>query len=99
MSRRTWFIVSACVGGVLGVLLVRALFLDPIEEIGWRMFWEGIFHGEIMDLGSVVQSTTFLKCLAGFVLGGGAGVLLTIAINRKSNGPPQPNSKSTSAGM
>jgi len=99
MQKRTWFIVSALVGGILGVLLVRGLFLDPIEEIGWRMFWEGLFNGQTMDMGTVVQSATFLKCLAGFVLGGGAGVLLTFAVHRKSGSAPQAKSKSAGAGM
>jgi len=64
-------------GGLLGVLLVRAFFLDLMEQMGWRMFWEGLGHGESMNWGMVLQSTTFAKSLAGFLLVGvatGVGV-------------------------
>ena len=99
MQKRTRLILSACAGGILGVLLVRLLFLDPIEEMGWGMFWEGLFHGEFMDLGTVIQSVTFLKCLAGFILGGGAAVLLNRVWHRKASVEPQSESKSTGAGV
>ena len=75
MQNRARLVVSLCVGGIVGVLLVRAFFLDPIEELGWRMFWEGIGNGRSMDLGMVVQSATFVKCVAGLVIGGALGIL------------------------
>lgn len=59
-------------GGIVGVCVIRAFFLDPIEQMGWTMFWEGLGHGEVMNLGAVVQSATFLKCLTGFLLVGAA---------------------------
>jgi hypothetical protein len=80
--RRSSF-VSLCVGGIVGVLLVRALFLDPIEELGWRMFCAAIGDGRGMDLGMVVNSTAFAKCLTGLVLGAGAGFFLASAFNRR----------------
>jgi hypothetical protein len=99
MQKRTRLILTACGGGILGVLLVRALFLDPIEEIGWRMFWDGLFDGRLMNLGTVIQSVTFLKCLVGFILGGGAAVLLSRVLHRETSFEPQSKSKSTGAGM
>jgi hypothetical protein len=63
------------VGGLVGVFLIRALFLDPFEEIGWRIFWQGLGRGADMNWGMVLQSATFLKCLTGFALvGATAGV-------------------------
>jgi hypothetical protein len=57
------------------MLLVRAFFLDPVEELGWRMFWSGIGNGSLMDLSVVVHSTTFTKCACGFaVVGLGAAL-------------------------
>jgi hypothetical protein len=74
-SRKIHIALGFSFGGLLGVLLVRALFLDPFEQMGWTMFWEGLGRGEGMNWGVVLQSATFLKCLMGFVLvGAAAGV-------------------------
>ena len=75
MQQSSRLITSSCIGGIVGVVLVRALFLDRVEEIGWRIFWEGIGNGRVMDFGVVVQSTTFVKCLAGLLIGGAAGAI------------------------
>jgi hypothetical protein len=64
-------------GGLLGVLLVRAFFLDRVEELGWRMFWSGIGNGEPMQMGAVLQSATFAKCACGFLLVGLCAALVT----------------------
>ena len=68
--RNVLITVGFLLGGIIGVCLIRAFFLDPIEQMGWTMFWEGLGHGELMNLGAVVQSATFLKCIAGFLLVG-----------------------------
>jgi WG containing repeat len=81
---RTQLVLSTCVGGFVGVLIVRAFFLGPFEELGWRMFWDAIGDGRSVDLGMVVQSATFAKCLAGLVLGAGAGFFVSSALNRRS---------------
>ena len=60
------------VGGIIGVAIVRAFFLDPIEQMAWSMFWQGVAHGDFMDSRTVLQSSTFLKCLTGFLLAGAA---------------------------
>jgi hypothetical protein len=89
MQNRTRLIISLCVGGIVGVLLVRASFLDPLEELGWRMFWAAIGDGRSMDFGMVVQSATFAKCLAGLVLGAGGGFFLATAFNRRLSAEAQ----------
>jgi hypothetical protein len=75
MQKSSRLIIASCIGGILGVLLVRVFFLDGIEEIGWRIFWEGLGNGRMMNFGAVVQSSTFAKCLAGLVIGG-AGAMI-----------------------
>ena len=82
-------------GGALGILIVRALFLDPLEQLGWTMFWRGLEEGESMNWEAVLQSATFLKCLMGFVLfgvAGGVGVYL-----KGKRGIPQAATISTPA--
>jgi hypothetical protein len=56
-------------------MLVRALFLDRVEELGWQTFWEGLGNGRMMDFGMVVRSDTFAKCLAGLVIGGAVAMI------------------------
>ena len=73
MRNRGLFFV---IGGVAGVLVVRGFFLDTLEEIGWRLFWEGIKRGEIMNLDTVLQSATFAKSLVGFLIGGFLGICI-----------------------
>jgi hypothetical protein len=75
MPQSSRLIISSCIGGIVGVVLVRAFFLDRVEEIGWRIFWEGFGNGRTMDFGVVVQSATFAKCLAGLVIGGAAAMI------------------------
>ncbi|HYM76114.1 MAG TPA: WG repeat-containing protein [Candidatus Dormibacteraeota bacterium] len=86
-QNRTQLAISTCVGGIVGVLIVRAFFLGPFEELGWRMFWEAVGEGRSIDLGMVVQSATFAKCLAGLVLGAGAGFYVSSTFNRKLGAP------------
>ena len=63
--------MASTLGGVVGVLAVRALLFDPVQEIGWRMFWEGN-----MDLGLLLESQGFWMAVMGFVIGaGGANYL------------------------
>ncbi len=56
-------------GGVLGVILVRFLLLDPVQVFGWQLFWDGLFEGHLMDVEFVLKSVTFAKCALGFVIG------------------------------
>jgi len=74
-SRRTYVIVGLLIGGFLGVVIVRTFLLDPFEQVGWTLFWRALAQGQIMDWGIVLQSSTFLKCLLGFVFGGAIGAV------------------------
>ncbi len=64
------------------MIIVRALFLDPIQEMGWSLFWNGLSEGEVMDLETLFQSKTFLKCVAGAATGGILGLALGNAIQK-----------------
>jgi hypothetical protein len=69
VSARATPITLFLIGGVVGVLVVRGFFLDPLEEIAWRIFWESLGRGGF-DLEVVLQSRTFAKSLTGFAVGG-----------------------------
>lgn len=57
-------------GGIVGVVVVRLFFLDELEQLGWRMFWEELGNGRVLDPGTVLRSSSFAKCVAGFLAGG-----------------------------
>ena len=59
------------IGGVIGVLIVRGWHLNFVQEIGWRMFWNGVESGDHWcATDTVLHSATFAKCVVGFVIGG-----------------------------
>jgi hypothetical protein len=71
MKRSVLFVL----GGVLvGVVVIRTFFLDPMELMGWSMFWAGLFEGRIMDPAVVLESTTFWKSIGGAMAGGAMGL-------------------------
>ena len=69
-------VFAAFIGGIIGVVLVRYLLLDEVQVMGWKMFWEGLAEGNLMDPGVIFESTTFWLCVGGFVLGAGIATLL-----------------------
>ncbi len=66
-------VLGFLIGGIAGVILVRSFLLDGLEEIGWRVFWEEFWNGRLMNLGDVLNSSTFWKTFSGFLIGGSAG--------------------------
>lgn len=72
-------LIFIVVGAVLGMLVVRGFMLDPIEEIGWRLFWEALFKGHIsMDgMRKVLGSATFAKSGIGMAVGAIVGLFAT----------------------
>jgi hypothetical protein len=63
------------IGAVFGLLVVRGFFLDPAEEIGWRIFWDALFRGHIGMRGirEAAGSATFAKSMLGVGVGAVAG--------------------------
>jgi hypothetical protein len=70
--------ILALVGAAVGFMTVRGFMLDAIEEIGWRLFWEAFFKGDLRssDWGMVFKSATFLKLAIGTLIGGAAGLVV-----------------------
>jgi len=66
---------GALIGFITGLLIVRAFFLDPIQVIGWDIFWNNIFGAESdlirMNPEAVWGTKTFFKC----AIGSSAGAL------------------------
>lgn len=88
MKARKLFSLLFIAGGVIGVLIVRSFFLEPFQEMGWHMFWNGLTNGEPMDIGMVFKSTTFAKCLGGFIIGGLAAGYIGIKIQKNNAKKP-----------
>lgn len=73
--------IAAIIGAVLGVVLVRYVFLDTFEEVAWGLFWDGLFAGKSINPIAVIKSATFRKVAAG--LGAGAIIPLIVLRRRK----------------
>lgn len=41
--------IAFLIGAIAGLLIVRAMFLDPLQVMGWNMFWNGLSNGELMN--------------------------------------------------
>ena len=74
-------------GAVAGVLIVRAFFLDWTQIWGWNMFWDGKMMNSD-DLNTIFRSATFLKCVAGFIVGGVVGAYIGVGIALSKKYPP-----------
>ena len=65
------------IGAVVGLLVVRGFFLDPVEEAGWRIFWDALFRGRIgmRGLREAMGSATFAKSMVGVGVGAVVGYI------------------------
>ncbi|MDO4643512.1 MAG: hypothetical protein Q4A74_06700 [Cardiobacteriaceae bacterium] len=72
---------------VLGVVIVRLFLLNEIEQVGWAIFWHEFFDGKVTggDMRTVFSSNTFMKCCAGFIIGGIAGIFASNKLINKDN--------------
>jgi hypothetical protein len=77
--KRIYYIL---IGAVFGLLVVRGFFLDPVEEIGWRIFWDALFRGHISMRGmeEVIGSATFAKSMLGIGAGVVVGYLTSVGL-------------------
>lgn len=76
-------VILALAGGVVGVLIVRYYFLNPIQIIGWNLFWSNLSHFNFDLFKFIFKSATFGKCLVGFLVGGGIGALVGFMFSGK----------------
>ena len=80
-----WFIL----GALLGVIVVRALFLTAEEELGLRIFMEMLSSGHVSGndaqelLKEALKSSVFTKGVVGFLIGGITGSLIADLIRLK----------------
>ncbi len=59
------------IGCIIGIVIVRAFFLDEIEVIGFDLFWESAKEGKLsFDRETILNSSSFMKCCIGFIIGG-----------------------------
>ncbi len=78
-------IIAFLLGGILGVAIVRLVFLDEVERLAFQIFWESIGKSQTGFTGEqILQSATFLKSLAGFVLTGVLALAVTLKAGRSS---------------
>ncbi len=68
-------LAAAIVGGLLGLVLVRFMFLGPFEILGWALLWEYVGRVRIPSL-EMVQASMLIKSGIGF----GVGFLLGRAL-------------------
>lgn len=86
-------ILLGLVAGIVGLTIVKAFFLDPAEEYGWRLYWNAFFNGKGLDQsdwGVVIKSTTFIKCIGGLLTGSIVGFFVSLAMLPQSKTQPAP---------
>ena len=80
----------AILGGVVGVIFVRAFLLDPVEKVGFAMVMNNLDKLGSSDMKVVLNSSTFWKCSFGFIIG---AVIAGMSYKRfqkgTANTPPQ----------
>lgn len=80
--------LAGFIGALVGIALTKALFLDFIEKLAFEMFFSN--RGSF-EIGRVLGSSTFWKCVVGAVLGGAAGVFGTRRVMAARAVPPPPS--------
>ena len=65
--------VFGLVGGVFGVIVVRVFLLNEIEKIAFSLVMNNLDKISGDDFGTILNSSTFWKCLVGFMLGTAGG--------------------------
>lgn len=78
-------VLAGFIGALVGIALTKALFLDVIEKLAFEMFFSN--RGSF-EIGRVLSSSTFWKCVVGAVLGGAAGVFGTRRLMAARTAPP-----------
>ena len=63
--------LGGIIGGIIGVGLVYKFWFDPIEYMGWELFWSSVksYGLHAADIKMALHSSTFHKSLLGFVVG------------------------------
>lgn len=83
--------VGAAIGALLGFLVVRSFFLNPLEEIGVRLFFHSIGGGTTgggnFDPSRLFEFEATWKLLAGTILGAAGGYFAGSKVKFSSSAP------------
>lgn len=67
-------LIGGLAGAAIGFAIVKAAFLDTFEAIAFELAWAAAKQGHFFSSDSLLNSSTFWKCMAGAVVGLVAGV-------------------------
>ena len=82
MRSSTVFILII-IGGIIGVAVVRMFFLNPIQIIGWNLFWRNVSNLNFEMFKLIFKSATFGRCFLGFLIGAVAAVVVGAMSSRR----------------
>jgi hypothetical protein len=82
MNRNSIVFILALIGGILGVIVVRLFFLNPLQIMGWNIFWNNLSHLNFDLFKLIFKSATFGKCVFGFIAGCAAGGIVGVIAKR-----------------
>jgi hypothetical protein len=68
--------IGGLAGAAIGFAVVKAAFLDTFEAIAFEVAWHAARNGHFFSGDSLLNSSTFWKCVAGAVVGLVAGVAI-----------------------
>ncbi|TYB32088.1 MAG: hypothetical protein FXF47_00450 [Candidatus Mcinerneyibacterium aminivorans] len=83
MKTKILFFMFMLIGGIIGLLIVRNFFLNPVQIAGWKMFWGSFPDAGLISIDTALSSKTFVKSALGFVIGAVVGSYGGIAIYLK----------------
>ncbi len=76
-------LLGVLVGGFVGYALAYFVLLDDLGRLGTRLFWEGLFRGQLLGPEFIVRSTSFWELTGATVVGAVGGLM--IARSRKGS--------------
>jgi hypothetical protein len=72
-KNKVW--LFALVGAIIGVAMVRLFFLNSIQIMGWKLFWNNLASFDFSMFKNAFESATFGRSVLGFLIGGFLGFL------------------------
>jgi hypothetical protein len=68
-------LLFALLGAIIGVAVVRMFFLNNIQVMGWKLFWNNLASLNFDMFKNAFESATFGRSVLGFLIGGFLGIL------------------------
>jgi len=68
----------AYAGAIVGFIVVKVLFFNALEDMGWHLFWSSNFENlfNFQNLKGLVTTSGFIKLAVGTIIGFELGKLL-----------------------